>query len=391
MSTQYTAALLLPYPATGDSSWDIPYKDTFLVLDTLSAIRDLAVIPAERPSASLNVAVRSGSFVSSAGAVVSYAGTNSYTLSTGTTKLWLTDAGVLTTGAAYPATTHVPLATVTAGASTITSITDDRFRPLPTVAASTSTSDVKDVLVARGFLADSGASPLNLDGGAITCGAITASGVFVAAASTTSAASVRIGQGTAPTSPAEGDVWNDSTQKALRTRLASLTSAINTTMFVATGSATIANTTTETTLLGSGSGTSTLPASLLAIGKSLRLRLSGVLSTDASAGTLTIRAKLGSTSIAASTAVTPSNSLSNVAWILDVDLTCRTIGASGTVFGQGMMQIADSTGRVIGLAATAAVTVDTTSSLAVNVTAQWGTASASNTITCSNATILLLN
>lgn len=391
MSTQYTTAMLLPYPATGDSSWDIPYKDTFLVLDTISPIRDLAVIPAERPSASLNVAVRSGSFISSSGAIVSYAGTNSYTLSTGTTKIWLTDAGVLTTGAAYPATTYVPLATVTAGASTITTVTDDRFRPQPVIAASTSTSDLKDVLVARGFIADSGASPLNLDSGALTCGTITASGVFVAAASTTSAASIRIAQGTAPTSPSEGDIWNDSTQKALRTRLASLTSAVNTTMFVATASATIANTTTETTLFGSGSGTTTLPASLLAVGKSLRLRLSGVVSTDPSAGSLTIRAKLGSTTIVASSAVTPSNSLTNVAWVLDVDLTCRTIGASGTVIGQGMMQIADSTGRVIGLAATAAVTVDTTASQAVNVTAQWGAASASNTITCSNAAIILLN
>ncbi len=35
------------------------------------------------------------------------------------------------------------------------------------------TEDLKDILVALGFLADSGATPLNLDGGAITCGGIT--------------------------------------------------------------------------------------------------------------------------------------------------------------------------------------------------------------------------
>jgi hypothetical protein len=35
------------------------------------------------------------------------------------------------------------------------------------------TEDLKDVLVALGFLADSGATPLNLDGGAITCGGVT--------------------------------------------------------------------------------------------------------------------------------------------------------------------------------------------------------------------------
>lgn len=40
---------------------------------------------------------------------------------------------------------------------------------------------------------------------------------------------------------------------------------------------------------------------------------------------------------------------------------------------------------------TAAVTIDTTATQVVDVTAQWGTASASNTITATNAYIEILN
>jgi len=96
----------------------------------LSALASLNVVKAEIPSASLNVAVKPGSFISSAGTIVNYAGTASFACTTGTTNyLWLTDAGVLTKNTTgFPTTAPiVHLAVVLAGATTITSITDARI------------------------------------------------------------------------------------------------------------------------------------------------------------------------------------------------------------------------------------------------------------------------
>src|SRR5437868_1602458 len=45
-----------------------------------------------------------------------------------TTYLWLTDAGVLTTGAAFPTSPHVRLARVVAGSATITQVVDQRVQ-----------------------------------------------------------------------------------------------------------------------------------------------------------------------------------------------------------------------------------------------------------------------
>lgn len=84
---------------------------------------------AEVPSITLNVKVSAGTFRKSDGTRVSYAGNASFAVGAGvTSKLWLTDAGTLTAGGAFPAdgVPHVRLASVVAGASTITSITDAR-------------------------------------------------------------------------------------------------------------------------------------------------------------------------------------------------------------------------------------------------------------------------
>ncbi len=63
------------------------------------------------------------------GTTVTYAGTASQAITLSTTKvLYLdgTSSWALVVGASYPTTPHVKLATVVAGSSTITSITDNR-------------------------------------------------------------------------------------------------------------------------------------------------------------------------------------------------------------------------------------------------------------------------
>lgn len=126
MSLQHTLNLGLPYNQAGDKNWAAALITQITTLDALDVIGPLAVSLTENPSTTLHVAVAAGTFYNAKGVAVTYAGASSVTLTASNTNyLYLTDAGVLThntTG--FPAATNiVPLATVVAGASTITSIT----------------------------------------------------------------------------------------------------------------------------------------------------------------------------------------------------------------------------------------------------------------------------
>jgi hypothetical protein len=100
-------------------------------LSFVSAIGNLIVQPRDLDANlvpnSLYVKVSAGDYGQSTGPIASYAGNAGLALpANSTTCLWLTDAGVLTTGAAFPATVHVRLARVTTGPTRITAITDAR-------------------------------------------------------------------------------------------------------------------------------------------------------------------------------------------------------------------------------------------------------------------------
>jgi hypothetical protein len=129
MATTRTSKLKLGKPASGDTLWGTGvYNPNFDAIEALSPIAALAVTLAEIPSASLNVSVAAGSYTDSTGAKVTYAGTASQAITLSSTKvLYLDSTGALTVGTSYPTNAaHVPLATVVAGATTITSITDNR-------------------------------------------------------------------------------------------------------------------------------------------------------------------------------------------------------------------------------------------------------------------------
>lgn len=186
----------------------------------------------------------------------------------------------------------------------------------------------------------------------------------------------------------DGQTWNDSTQKAIASYAAGVKQFHDTTLFSQTSSVTVANTTTETAVLGSGVGTLTLPANFFVAGKTIRLTVWGYHSS-ASNPNLRFRVKLGSTTVLDSGAVASKNS-SNDALKIVCDITCRTTGVSGTVMGQGTVTEAGNPATILNLVSTAAVTVDTTAAAAVGVTAEWGTASASNTLTITNASVEVL-
>jgi hypothetical protein len=132
MASSFTTNLNLNKPADNDSGWSTSLRADLDAIDALAPVGGLAVAIAETSggvSASLNVRVSAGKFRSASGALVTYAGTSSYGITTASTiYVWLTDAGVIASGGSFPTGVNiVPLAVVVAGATTITSITDARL------------------------------------------------------------------------------------------------------------------------------------------------------------------------------------------------------------------------------------------------------------------------
>jgi hypothetical protein len=190
----------------------------------------------------------------------------------------------------------------------------------------------------------------------------------------------------APGSPANGDLWSDSTQKALQVFQDGIKQNLEGVIFTQTATGTIANSTTETAITSTGIGTLTLPTNFFIAGKTLLIKGSGFHSSTASP-TCDIKVKFGSTTIVTTGAHTHHNA-TNGYFEFSAIITCRTTGASGTVFGQG--SFFDAT-ELVPMGTIATVTINTTTTQAITVSAQWSAASASNTISMTNFSVEVLN
>lgn len=133
-----------------------------------------------------------------------------------------------------------------------------------------------------------------------------------------------------------------------------------------------------------------LPANFLVVGSTLRITADGVFSNTATP-TLLLGVYIGGvagTALAATGATTTTTGASNWPWRVEYTCTVRTVGSSGTIMGQGFVDLATSLTAVtripIPSTALATVTFDSTAAKAITIGAQWGTASASNTLTCHN-------
>jgi hypothetical protein len=186
----------------------------------------------------------------------------------------------------------------------------------------------------------------------------------------------------------DGSLWNDSIQKAIQVFESGVEQTLSGTLFTQTNTVTVANTVTQTALTGTGVGTLTLPANFFVAGKTIRLRMWGYYSSTGNP-TITVRVKLGSTTIGTMTG--SSGNGSNDTFEAWSDITCRTTGGTGTVFTQGVYREVQSSGLIAGTDNTSTTTVDTTASQAVSITVEWGTAAAGNTISATNFTLEVLN
>jgi mRNA-degrading endonuclease toxin of MazEF toxin-antitoxin module len=130
MANTYTSNLQLAMPAPGDRTWNVPVNRNSQALDALAPVGALVVVTTEVPSATFNVHVAAGNYLKQDGTIGTYAGAVSTPMTPSTTNylyLDLTNSGTLAVNTSgFPATPHVRLATVVAGSSTITTITDVR-------------------------------------------------------------------------------------------------------------------------------------------------------------------------------------------------------------------------------------------------------------------------
>ena len=148
-------------------------------------------------------------------------------------------------------------------------------------------------------------------------------------------------------------------------------------------SAIITNTTTETSLINGGVGTLTVPANGFSIGDSFRAVFGGLL-TATNNQTIRVRVKAGSIILVDSGAQTITNITDNV-FTLNVDFTIRQLGAAGvaSIVSLGTFHYVKTVNGVIeGFSFNVVnnTTFDTTISNTLDVTIQWGAASAANTI-----------
>ena len=206
--------------------------------------------------------------------------------------------------------------------------------------------------------------------------------------------------GVIPENPRNGEFGFDSeTQHAFKFGSSqAVTQYMPGIMYTSTANASVSDTTSETSLLGTGVGwvssgvMQPLPASFFVPGKSLLVRVTGYI-TNTGTPTLRIRCKLGSTAVVDTTAFTTGAITGNGLFIANFILTNRSTGGSGTVFGQGVFNYATTTSAVSSITAanTTTSTINTASTNTLDVTAQWGTASSSNTIVSTNVTVEVLN
>lgn len=162
------------------------------------------------------------------------------------------------------------------------------------------------------------------------------------------------------------------------------TNAAAVTLWTKTADTGISNSTTQSTILDTGVGSKTLTAAFLTVGKSVVFEVVGRYSTTGTP-TIRFRFKLGAVTLLDSTAITTPSGVTDKQFRLSGSFTCRSTGAGGTVFSQGQLYLDGATTPITAIVNTGTNAADTTGTLAMDATVEWGTADAANVVTSTNA------
>ncbi len=191
-----------------------------------------------------------------------------------------------------------------------------------------------------------------------------------------------------------GQFWYDSTQKSAAVYANSLKQMLVGCIWTMTATGSNGSATALTNILGTGVGTNVLPASYSLVGKTIRVRVAGTVTTAATPGTtvITLYFSAGtSVSIVASPSMTLLASMTSMPFVMEFDLTFRS---TTTAMATGKILFPNSTTGIasidIPVGSTTAATIVAATSYTVQVCATNGTASGT-VYTTQTATIEVLN
>ena len=163
-------------------------------------------------------------------------------------------------------------------------------------------------------------------------------------------------------------------------------------IFAQTSTVTVANTATSTTLIGTVTGVTTLPANFFGVGKTIKVFVSGTYNQDIGSETCALKLTIGGVAVGTIT-FTHTGSLTTVYYDAEFTLTCRTAGASGTLQFMGLGRLNHLTTNLNNYfqVSSTSASINTTGTLAIDLQADWVNANANNSITASILTATYLN
>jgi hypothetical protein len=150
-------------------------------------------------------------------------------------------------------------------------------------------------------------------------------------------------------------------------------------------------TTVQTTIIGPGVGTLTVPANSFKIGNSFQASLDGIISCVGSA-TIHVRVKTLTGVLLADTGIIALEAATSKSWLLNLYFTIRTLGVTGTasVSSGGLFSYIKNSGTNFEgyvLNTINNTTFDTTVNNTLDVTIEWNTNNAGNSILSRNFTL----
>lgn len=151
-------------------------------------------------------------------------------------------------------------------------------------------------------------------------------------------------------------------------------------LFAQTGSSTpVSGTTVETSIIGSGTGTLSVPSNGFRVGDSFSAKLNGHISCVGSA-TIQIRVKANSV-LLGDTGVIALDTTTGKHWQLDLNFTIRSIGSVGSIASFGSFGYIKNSGlNYEGSNFVTITPLDTTILNTINITAEWNTNNSGNSI-----------
>lgn len=161
--------------------------------------------------------------------------------------------------------------------------------------------------------------------------------------------------------------------------------SVNYGLFSQTGNGTpVTGTTVETTLINGGVGTLSVPANAFSVGDSFRAVMGGVMNA-ANNQTIRIRVKSGAVVFLDSGIQTLTSSIANDVWTLDINFTIRQIGAAGvaSIVALGKFNYVKTNNGAyegFGFNTINNTTFDTTINNTLDITVEWGSNDAGNSI-----------